>query len=633
MGTYVGETYKIPLEQTGFNHNKNIDTIPPYSMVHPSRNILLNEGGVRKRGGTSRVDTATMGAVSVIGLFDFTLASGSQFVLRATSDGKLWKTVADTIKTGLGTDKKVNIMQWEDEVFFCNKYNKPTVWNGVDASTTDLTEGVKAQGTITMGGIATADETFVIGAQTFTWKAARGGVGEVTIGANAASAVTNIVAAITADITTVTAADGTGDTVVVTAATVGTGGNSIIFTEASSNMTVDGSGTLGTTTAGVTDQIPSDWTGTNYPQQMIQHGSGNSVRNWAFGCPLTPNTIYITPDNEPKNFSDASVLTLNIGTGDGTGIVGGIEFGDRLILFSKTKSYIIDDTSTDTDDWGWHESQWTGGAETFRLIVKTPNDIICMMSDGEIYSVAAAESYGDYKAASLTRPSFMSEWIKTYVNLELIADFHALYDPVLRAILIFVVRAGETEINTALCYFIDRPPDKAWTILDNQDLESGYSCLSSALVRQSTGIPTVYTGSYAGRVWKLNQANRSDNSTAFVSSFKTPSMPFDDERISKRYDRVKIISAAQGSCDALFRWWVDGVLIGEEDVSFTVEGDVLGSFVLGTSVLGGKNIIENNVRLGRVGKRLELELVSATADQDFFFSQILIDYLPLGKTK
>jgi len=114
---------------------------------------------------------------------------------------------------------------------------------------------IASQGTITMAGIATANETFVIDSQTFTWKAARAAAGEVTIGADAPAAVTNIVTAVTADLATVTAVDGTGDTVTITAVTKGVAGNSIVFTEASTNMTVDGAGTLGTTTAGVNGTV------------------------------------------------------------------------------------------------------------------------------------------------------------------------------------------------------------------------------------------------------------------------------------------------------------------------------------------------------------------------------------------
>lgn len=513
---YSGETYQVPLEEAGFNHNKNIDTIPPYAMVHPSRNVLLNEGGVRKRGGTARLDSGTMGAVDVTGVFDFSLANGNQFIVRATSDGKLWKTVAATIKTGWTADKKVHIMQWADDIFFCNGADKPTVWDGAAASTTDLAN------------------------------------------------------------------------------------------------------------------VPTDWAGSNYPKQMVQHGRGASIRNWALGCPTTPKTIYVTPSGSPKDFTQGTVLTFHIETGDGFGVVGGIEFGDRLILFGKNKSFVIDDSDTDTNNWGYSESQWVGGAANHRLIVRTPNDVVCMMENGEIYSVTAAESYGDYRAASLARPSFMHEWIKTYLNLGYIADFHAVYDPVLRAILFFVVRAGETEVNTALVYFIDREPKKAWTILDNQDYESGYSALCSGVIRQSAGAWKIYTGGYNGRIWKLNEANRNDNSEAFVSGHRTPLMTFDNPRQSKRYDRLKIISTSEGTCDVTVRWWIDNTLIDEEFVTFAADGDPLGSFELGTGTLGGANILENTIKLGQIGKRIQIESVSNTADHDFFLSQLLIDFLPLG---
>lgn len=149
---------------------------------------------------------------------------------------------------------------------------------------------VASQGTITMSGIAVADETFVVGAQTFTWKAARGVTGEVTIGADAPAAVINIVTAITADLTTVTAVDGAGDTVVITAATKGVVGNSIVLTEASTNMAADGTGTLGATTAGVDGTV-------GIANEIAQNTS------YLYIC-LTTNTI---ADNNWRRISAGSV--------------------------------------------------------------------------------------------------------------------------------------------------------------------------------------------------------------------------------------------------------------------------------------------------------------------------------------
>lgn len=113
-------------------------------------------------------------------------------------------------------------------------------------------DGVASQGLITVVGEAFVDETFVIDTQTFTFKDERSGTGEVTRSEWPLVIAANIVTAITADLTTVTAvADGI--TVVCTAATPGIAGNDIVFTEAALHMTMDGSGTLGGTTAGVDD--------------------------------------------------------------------------------------------------------------------------------------------------------------------------------------------------------------------------------------------------------------------------------------------------------------------------------------------------------------------------------------------
>ncbi len=114
---------------------------------------------------------------------------------------------------------------------------------------------VAAVGTITMGGIATLNDRFVIDTQIFRWRATRSAIGEVEIGANAAAAVTNLVLAINEDLDTVTASDGAGNTVVVVAKVTGVVGNDMDFSETSINMSMDGSKFLGGTVAGVDEVI------------------------------------------------------------------------------------------------------------------------------------------------------------------------------------------------------------------------------------------------------------------------------------------------------------------------------------------------------------------------------------------
>lgn len=609
---YIGQTFQIPCDRGGLNFSNNKTLMTPVSMVVGSKNLNL-KGERKKRGGTARVNgTVITDAPQLMGIFDFLKPAGSQYIVFATDDGKLWKNTTNTIKTGLTIDKQVQMEQFGSKVYFCNGADVPTVWNGSDASTTDLTVGVAAQGTITMAGVAVADETFVIDDQTFTWKSSRSGEGEVTIGASAAAAVINIVDAITADLTTVTAVDGAGDTVVVTAASEGVAGNSIVFTEVSTNMTVNGSGTLGTTTSGVNDQVPADWTGGNYPSQMIKHGRGNSERLWAIGCLSTPYTIYASANGDGSNFGDVGVKTFNIDTGDGYGIVGAKEFSDKLFCFGRRKTYIIDDADTNTSNWGYDSAPWEGGAAHHRVIVKTPNDLICMAEDGEIYSVMAAMEYGDYKKASLTRATYMHDWIKDNLRLSYLSLFHTIYDPVLRAIKFFVVRTGQTTVDTALVYFIDRPPEEAWIIHDNLNFASGYNASCAGLIRVGAGDYQIYTGDYSGFIWKLEQSAKNDNDQAFWAGFKTPPLGLNEERGSERYDRGWLTIEPQGTEILSIDWWTSGTARASTTIT-AVSGERRYSF-----------------RLGAIGENIELQIYNNTKNTDFCINEIQLDFMPLG---
>jgi hypothetical protein len=159
-----------------------------------------------------------------------------------------------------------------------------------DADTHDA--AIAARGTLSLSGVPIEDDTFVIDTQTFVWKTARSTTGEVTIGADAAECATNMVDAIETDLTSVAAETGTGgDTVVLTAATAGSSGNVIVMTTASTNMTADGSGTLGGTTPG--DDRASLWEvavtadDTDKSLQITVTGEADKTIHWTARVEMT----------------------------------------------------------------------------------------------------------------------------------------------------------------------------------------------------------------------------------------------------------------------------------------------------------------------------------------------------------
>jgi hypothetical protein len=128
------------------------------------------------------------------------------------------------------------------------------------------TGSTQAQGTITLTtGGAQAGQQFQIGPQVFTFVTSGNSTGQVVLNTSTTTEGNNIVAAITRDIPTVVTAARSGATVVVTAVTGGSSGNSIVFAPIGtvSNFSMNGGGFLGGTTPGDDTGSLRYWEGNN----------------------------------------------------------------------------------------------------------------------------------------------------------------------------------------------------------------------------------------------------------------------------------------------------------------------------------------------------------------------------------
>jgi phage tail sheath gpL-like len=96
---------------------------------------------------------------------------------------------------------------------------------------------VAASGVVTFSGTPVADETLTIGTAVFTFKATRSAPFQITINANNTTQGDNLVTAIAADLTNVTAVNSTG-TVTITAAVKGAAGNLIALSESATGTAV-----------------------------------------------------------------------------------------------------------------------------------------------------------------------------------------------------------------------------------------------------------------------------------------------------------------------------------------------------------------------------------------------------------
>jgi len=272
------------------------------------------------------------------------------------------------------------------------------------------------------------------------------------------------------------------------------------------------------------------------------------------------------------------------------------------------------------------------------LIVKTPNDVMAMSEDGEIYSIITTQTYGDYVANSITRPNYIDRWIRDNIDLSKIAQFHGVYDPTLRAVKYFMVRKGQTQIDTVLVYFIDKGPEAGWVKHQYADT---YFASCSAGVTVSTGIEKVYAGGYVGHVYQLDYSTATDDGLYFYSSFMIPELNFDNPRTQKRYDKGWMVIKPQGTETIRVNLIVDGVYISGGalliDENGNSIGDESGNVLTGGSVLewsvtateASDKLSNLGFNIGIIGKRIQAEFFNNTIGQKFFVSQILFDFVPL----
>ncbi|MFQ5915722.1 MAG: hypothetical protein ACE5JS_21325 [Nitrospinota bacterium] len=526
---YAGQTYRIPANRGGWNANPNADLIPPESMVE-ARNINLHRGGRETRGGVAKVNgTAIPNGPRITGIFQFRKKDGSEFIVTTTADGKIQKDYSTELKTGLTANKISSFAVFKDQLYICNGADRPQVWDGVAATTSDITN------------------------------------------------------------------------------------------------------------------IPTDWTGTAWPKAMIVHGRGASESLWAWGVPGLEEKIYVS-QNGADNFSDAQVTILSIETGDGFGIVALAEYLQTLVAFGKRRSYIIDDESTDRTQWGYNPARWDGGAASNRLVVRTPNDLVAMQEDGEIYSVVRAQEVLDLRAVSIARPAHIHVWIGDNVDLSQIDDFHMIYDPALRAILFFVIRNGESRSDSAMAFFIDRPAEEAWV---NRRYYKNYFASSSGLVRVAAGDWRIYLGGYTGFAWKLEDESFLDDGEYYYSGFTTPELAFEDPRGEKQFDRAHLVLRRMGSETIQAHLFVDGdAIVGgfflvDENGNNVV--DESGNLIIGYEfdpytfqmtapppLTSPQRLSSAQHAIGRNGRRIQSEIFQTVAGERMFVAQILYDFKPLG---
>lgn len=374
----------------------------------------------------------------------------------------------------------------------------------------------------------------------------------------------------------------------------------------------------------------ADWTGTTQPKCIGLHTKGGSRRALAWGVPGKENYLYMSVTGSFEDFNGAGSVRVPMDIQDGYGVVNCVSKDGTLWIQGKSDTHILDDSSTTTSDWAVYRASFKGGVHSPRHCTVIDNHIFAMNTEGDIYEVQTAEQVRDYKEASIIEPFFIHNYIRDQVNLSRIDQFHLCYDPRIKALRVFIVRTGQTTVDTCLVYLVKQskwsPPH------DSQDnsSNSGFSASASYLAETSAGAKKCYTQDYNGYTWELSSTTKTDNGNGYKFDVYTGWTTLERPGMEKRFPYGFLHYKSRGGYQINLRWWVDNNEQATEAVVLDASGGTLGSFVLDTDVLGTIGIDKKEFQLGQIGEKIRFSLNNSGAGNDFVISHLIIPFKELG---
>jgi len=368
---------------------------------------------------------------------------------------------------------------------------------------------------------------------------------------------------------------------------------------------------------------PSDWALSGNPFQIIFHPRGASFRNWA----INRQGVYASKVNTGDDFSDADVISIPVYSKGG--LVGGIEFGQELFVFSKTETFRIDDSNTDPTKWGYIKAIWEGGASHWRLMVLADNDVYIMADDLTIYSLQGVFQTGDYRKASISRPAQMDRYLRENATFANIENWHASYDPKLRCIKWFI-QVGGSSTNTALVQFIDKPADKMWSFHDNNTYASGYTSSCSFTDRKTTSDWRIRTGDYVGNIWELETVSKNDNNNPIPAALKFKPWQMGNPVMNKRFNKGVLRVRSATNITLRIFVWIDNIRIPDVFLSVSSSGGIFDTSTFDNAYFAADILAQTPFDIKSFGKSIQIQINHSNIDEDFFFSEIIIAFKENG---
>ena len=382
------------------------------------------------------------------------------------------------------------------------------------------------------------------------------------------------------------------------------------------------------TSNGNTD-VPQSWDGTtnqnlagtppNFAFSVVHKG-----RVWASGVAANPSRVYYSALNNAEDWVGAGSGEINIDSDDGDRVTGLISHKDSLFIFKGPNKgsihRIFGSAPTGSDPFRRVPFSEEIGCVWQNSLFRFRDDVGFLWSDGNVYSLTAVDQFGDFESASLTRP--IRSWLDDHLNFSRLQYAWAATLDTHGAVLFTV--ATDTQTNNNIMLMMDyRFQPVRWS---RWDAFSG-GCVAHIVDPTDSNRHTIMSGGNDGFVRKHYQETRTvDTTTAINYRVKTPFTDYGVPFNTKILENAGTLIRPKGGFNLTFGWDRDSGPSQTHPISQS-GGAQLGSFVMGTSRLGGTTskwrfveldeggefrLISFTVSDAQVGVDVELERIAAT---------------------
>jgi len=369
----------------------------------------------------------------------------------------------------------------------------------------------------------------------------------------------------------------------------------------------------------------ADWS-TFFPKAGIIHQG----LLWAFGNANAPHRIIASDPEDHEDFTSVNILTFEVFPGDGTGLEAAVVYNGRLFLIKDGQgAYILDDTDTNTTNWGFQKLKSSFGAASPHSIIQVLNDVLLKNETGSITSLVATDKFGDVESGdvlqSMRSEGFMRENTTRTGN----PDTHAVYYPDKKQGLV-TYRSNDSAVSDRLL-IIDFNETNAKISWEKKDQ------ITSMTLRKnpSNKVDRPIYGDENGDIFLYDNDLRSVDGNAYTGEVETPWLDFGfvDQALAGRhklFDALELVFEVEGT------WTVDVTvkIDGQQQQVLTYKqylGNGLDAFVLDSSALDNLLVDprENQYRRRRLlgsGRRIKLNIKNSGNGERFTLLKTIFSF-------